>query len=653
MKNLLIKQVFNSGSFLPNSSKFLYLKRIALFLILVLAGFNNSYSQTTVFTDNFESGAGKWTLTGTWELVTTKSNSATHSLTTANSSGTYLANQNISATMTTGANLTTYLGAEIDFYCQYALEACYDYVYLEISTDNGTTWFQIDSFNGTLSAWTLYKYDIGGFVGNASVKARFRLTSDQYIQSAGIYIDDFVIKGLTTDNSAPFITFPSPQFYQGVAGNNTVVTQIFEASGVQSSSLYYKVGATGPFTVSPSTIVGKNYTFIIPSQAAGSLVYYKIGATDNSPAHNISDTSKAQANYYISGTYLNYDNANIDGVSQFTSSGTTGAAVEMSAPSGGKITMINALIRNFTDASYPNNQMLFHVWADDGTGKPGTDLITPFLVTPAATLTDPTIMTVVDLRPYASQLTNLSGNLFVGFTVPSGTVNIVNSSAATGKRSFSYNGTAWSAVTTLDYEFRSIIIDNGVLPVELTAFTAKSVNSDVQLNWNTATEINNNGFDVEKKLNDCWQKIGFVPGHGNCNSPQNYSFIDNNVINGASFQYRLKQVDNDGNFNYSKSIEISIAPSDFGLSQNYPNPFNPATSIRYSISKKSFVKLAVYDILGREVASLVQGIKDQGTYNVEFNGSNLPSGVFIYRLEINPNDGSNSFLAVKKLMLLK
>jgi hypothetical protein len=653
MKNLSNNQVFNSRSFLLSSSSLLSRYGITLLFIALLAGFNKSYSQTTVFTDNFESGAGKWTMTGTWELVNTKSNSATHSLTTANSSGTYLANQNISVTMTTGANLSTYLGAEIDFYCQYTLEDCYDYVYLEISTDNGTNWFQIDSFNGTLSSWTLYKYDIGGFVGNASVKARFRLKTDQYIQAAGIYIDDFVIKGLTTDNSAPFITFQGPQFYQGVAGNDTVVAQIFEASGVQSSSLYYKVGATGPFTLSPSSIVGKNYKFIIPSQPSGSLVYYKIGATDNSPAHNTSDTAKAQSNYYLSGTYLNYDDASIDGVSQFTSSGTTGAAVEMSAPSGGKVTLISALIRNFTSSSFLNNQMLFHVWADDGTGKPGTDLITPFLVTPAATLTNPTIMTVVDLKPYSSQLTNLSGNLFVGFTVPSGTVNIVNSSAATGKRSFSFNGTAWTSVPTLDYEFRSIIIDNGVLPVELTAFTAKSVNSGIELNWNTATEINNDGFCIERKSNDVWQDIGFVPGHGNSNSPKNYSYFDNNAVNDTKFQYRLKQIDNDGNFKYSNSIEINIAPSEFGLSQNYPNPFNPSTSIRYSISKKSFVKLAVYDMLGREVSSLVLGVKDQGSFNEEFNGSNLPSGVYIYRLEIKPNDGSNGFIAVKKLTLLK
>jgi hypothetical protein len=400
-------------------------------------------------------------------------------------------------------------------------------------------------------------------------------------------------------------------------------------------------------------VVGNNYTFTIPSQLPGSLVYYKIGATDNSPAHNCSDTSKAQANSYISGTYLSYDDAGVDGVSQFTSSGSSGAAVEMSAPSSGTATLVSALLRNYTDPNFTNSQMLFHVWADDGTGKPGIDLITPFLVTPTATLLNPTCMTTVDLRSYAGQLTNISGNFFIGFTVPSGSVNLVNSIAAAGKRSFNLNGTSWSSVTNVDYEFRAIIVDNGTLPVELTSFTVESVNSGVELKWVTATEVNNHGFKVEKKSTDSWQEIGFVPGHGNSNSPKHYSYIDNDAVNGSNFQYRLKQVDNNGNIKYSGIVKINLAPSEFELAQNYPNPFNPSTSIKYSIPKKSFVTLAVYDMLGREVNSLVSGVKDQGSYNVEFNGSSLPSGVFIYRLEIAPEDGGKTLIAVKKLILLK
>lgn len=614
-------------------------------------GINGSYAQTVVFSDDFESGTGNWTLQGTWELTTSLSCSPNNSLTTANSSGAYLENQNISATMAHGVNLSSYKGAEIDFNTQYVLEQGFDYTYLEVSIDNGNTWYKIDSFNGTLSSWTLLKYDISSFAGNSNVLARIRLQSDQYIQYAGMYIDDFKIIGLPTDVSPPFIVVQSPVFYQGSQSNETISSQIFDATGVQSAALYYKTGSSSTTIVNPSSIVGNNYTFIIPNQPAGTLVYYKIGATDCSTAQNCSDTSKAQPNYYIAGTYLNYDNSAVDGVSQFAS--TSGASVEMTSPSGSTFTLVSALIRNYTDPNFVNSQMLFHVWSDDGTGKPGTDLITPFFVTPSATLLNPYPMTVVDLRPFASQLTDLSGNFFIGFTVPSGSVNIINSNAALGKRSFSYNGTSWSSVTNIDYEFRAVINDNGSLPVELTTFSAKSIPSGVELNWSTATESNNHGFNVERKSDNNWQEIGFVSGNGNSNSPKHYIYVDNNLTGGSNFQYRLKQIDNNGNCGYSNIVEINAAPSDFELSQNYPNPFNPSTLIRYQIPKSSVVTLAVFDMLGGEVKTLINGIKEQGNYSVEFNGSNLASGVYIYRLVISPTDGTKAFLAVKKLMLLK
>ena len=333
-------------SFLQFSLNLLSHSRIAILFIIVISGFNQGYSQTTVFSDNFESGIANWTLQGTWELTTSKSYSQDYSLTTANSSGSYLDNQNISATLTNGVNLSPFLGAEIDFYCQYSLEQSFDFAYLELSTDNGNCWYQIDSFNGTLSSWTLFKYDIGCFVGNSNVIVRFRLKSDQYVEAAGLYVDNFQIIGLSTDNSSPFISAQCPQFYQGLSSSNIVNCQIFDASGIQSSTLYYNVGSSGPISISPSSVVGNNYTFTIPSQLPGSLVYYKIGATDNSPAHNCSDTSKALANYYISGTYISYDDAGVDGVSQFTSSGSSGAAVEYVAPSSGTATLVSALLRN-------------------------------------------------------------------------------------------------------------------------------------------------------------------------------------------------------------------------------------------------------------------------------------------------------------------
>lgn len=203
------------------------------------------------------------------------------------------------------------------------------------------------------------------------------------------------------------------------------------------------------------------------------------------------------------------------------------------------------------------------------------------------------------------------------------------------------------------------------LPVELTSFTAKVNGSQVTLNWQTATEVNNYGFTVEKSesrprrdrwMNGCmneWREIGFVAGSGNSNSVKDYSFTD--IINSSSiqpyshsFRYRLKQIDNDGSFTYSKEIEIgNLRPSTFDLRQNFPNPFNPSTVISYQIPRDGYVTLKVYDMIGNEVATLVNGVQNSGTYEVTFDASGLTSGVYMYELQ------ADNFVSVKKLLLMK
>ena len=188
------------------------------------------------------------------------------------------------------------------------------------------------------------------------------------------------------------------------------------------------------------------------------------------------------------------------------------------------------------------------------------------------------------------------------------------------------------------------------LPVELTTFQANNLGDIVELQWQTATEVNNYGFEVERSLvnsHSSFGKIGFVKGSGNSNSPKNYSFIDDNPPSG-NFEYRLEQIDNDGSFKYSNIVEASfIKPNKFELSQNYPNPFNPTTNIEFVISHSSFVTLKVYDVLGREVQTLVSEYKPSGKYTIRFDASKLASGVYFYRLR------AGSYSNVKKLVLLK
>jgi hypothetical protein len=192
------------------------------------------------------------------------------------------------------------------------------------------------------------------------------------------------------------------------------------------------------------------------------------------------------------------------------------------------------------------------------------------------------------------------------------------------------------------------------LPVELTSFSASVIGSKVKLNWTTATEVNNYGFDIQRQAHTstslsvtAWEKIGFVSGNGNSNSPKSYSFADNEVTYGK-YLYRLKQIDNDGQFEYSKTVEVNLgSPKNYDLSQNYPNPFNPTTIISYILPEASNVKLTLYNLLGQEVKALVDEFMEAGAHAADFNAENLNSGVYIYKLQ------AGSFTQTRKMTLIK
>lgn len=172
------------------------------------------------------------------------------------------------------------------------------------------------------------------------------------------------------------------------------------------------------------------------------------------------------------------------------------------------------------------------------------------------------------------------------------------------------------------------------LPVELTGFSVKIKSQKILLIWRTSTEVGNHGFEIERRQEPTgtWQKIGFVHGSGNSNSPKDYVYTDS-ILWGHKLYYRLKQIDTDGKFSYSEAISINPGnPMEFQLRQNFPNPFNPATIISYSLPKGTMVHLSVYNTLGEEVATLVNEYLPSGDYETTFNGNALPSGIYIYRL---------------------
>ncbi|MFZ4619889.1 MAG: FG-GAP-like repeat-containing protein [Bacteroidota bacterium] len=205
------------------------------------------------------------------------------------------------------------------------------------------------------------------------------------------------------------------------------------------------------------------------------------------------------------------------------------------------------------------------------------------------------------------------------------------------------------------------------LPVELVSFTAALRGTGVELLWSTATEVNNHGFEVERRaiengkmtpqttrdaeqrVMDNWSKAGFVEGNGNSNTAHEYSFTDR-VLSAGKYIYRLKQIDRDGKFEYSKTVEVTVAaaPAKFSLEQNFPNPFNPSTTIGFTLQVSGMTTLKVYDAIGREVAMLANEYLEAGVYHQRtFDAATLPSGIYFARLQ------SDRSIQIRKMMLLK
>ena len=200
---------------------------------------------------------------------------------------------------------------------------------------------------------------------------------------------------------------------------------------------------------------------------------------------------------------------------------------------------------------------------------------------------------------------------------------------------------------------------NAAVPVELTSFTAAYSTASVKLEWITATETNNYGFEIEKcKLQSYsevknWEVIGFVQGNGTSSSQKSYSYSDKSIGASGKYFYRLKQVDLDGSYEYSNEVEVDIsAPKNYNLGQNYPNPFNPSTSIQFSVPVAADVVITLYNSLGQKMQELVNKNFVAGLHHLDFDATSIASGVYHYRIQAKGNDGSN-YISFKKMVLLK
>jgi hypothetical protein len=255
------------------------------------------------------------------------------------------------------------------------------------------------------------------------------------------------------------------------------------------------------------------------------------------------------------------------------------------------------------------------------------------------------------VKKVGDELTHTSAGIFTDsilswtFSFTAGNTNYIDTIYSVAN-SVNGNGDPSGDQWNFGVKFPIVVLD--VIPVELTSFTAEQTASGILLKWTTASELNNSGFAVERLKSNLWEKIGFVNGYGTTTSTKQYSFIDNSPLSGNLY-YRLKQMDFDGGFTHSSEIEVKFNSivSEFTLEQNYPNPFNPGTEISWQSSVSSHQTLKVYDVLGNEIATLVDEFREAGYHSIGFNASNLASGIYYYTLTA----GSQSH--TKKMLLLK
>ena len=303
--------------------------------------------------------------------------------------------------------------------------------------------------------------------------------------------------------------------------------------------------------------------------------------------------------------------------------------------------------------------------ADNMTLLPSADFtLTNVNLSKNATVTNSTSATYVSrVYKFSATTPSYSGTIRINYLVGE-----LNSLTESSLQVNVHNGIAWNPYTSATNDATNhYVVSNAVaslplneiavgssaspLPVELVSFTAEAAGKNVELRWSTATEVNNAGFEVQRSQAEGerkeWIGVGFVEGHGTTNAPQAYTFSDN--PGAGAFQYRLKQIDRDGKFEYSQAVEVTAisTPKEFALAQNYPNPFNPTTAISYQLSAFGFTTLKVYDAIGREVATLVNEVKEAGTYSAQFDGAKLSSGIYFAKLS------SSGKTQIRKLVLMK
>ena len=408
-------------------------------------------TEDTVYFEDFDSGMGIWS--GEWGLATNNYHSAPNSL--ADSPvGNYVDYDTVVVQTTEDIDLTGYAGYRLEFWTKYSLENAFDYVYLDLSSDGGTTWNNLSVFNGQNVDWYNFTTDLGGYAMR-SVRFKLTLESDALVNFDGMYVDDFLILGLDTDTSPPLILHNGPTPATSVPEEFTVVANITDYSGVELAWVDYSVDGGEIITANIDSTVGDDYYFTIPRVQAGAHVEYTVTAVDTQDNEGSSATQ-----HYVSGTVLYYD----DGEPEFIYQYAAGNKLAVRFTPDEHCALVTGLMRLYTDDASPPHELDtvdVEVWNNGSGNYPGQSVLDPFGVWPSSSLDDPHAWTYVDFRGMDLEFDD---DFHFGFTYRSQFPVILGESPQITTRSSLYSGGFWSTATT-DFEMR-VVVDYSVTGVD-------------------------------------------------------------------------------------------------------------------------------------------------------------------------------------------
>jgi hypothetical protein len=508
---------------------------------------------------------------------------------------------------------------------------------------------------------------------------------------------------LNTGGAANQLRFASASASMSIAGNVTVngATAFLTTTGTSSLAITINIGgnlvvSAGSFSLSNSSsstalvnvtgnvTVASGATLAKSNSGNGSKLVFK-----GTGAHTLSHAG-------INGSGLNFEIADggtvtlgaplaVNGILTLTNgiinSSATNTLIVTTLSGGGASSYVNGPLTLKSAASVTLQALTFHI----GSGASYVPVV--LNVTQTAGTTTSFTATALASAPPANALAGTTDKVshtrcftVAGSNVASATVQFPYSAADAvtdnaslrivqgpaagggtwldigGTGSLPTTGTITSNVitdlsTNTAFTFANASGGTNALPVELTGLTGSMNGRSVLLKWKTATEVNNRGFDVERKpaSSSVWETIGFVAGAGTTNSAREYLYADR-AMAPAVYAYRLKQIDNDGAFTYSAEtrVDAGTAAADFQLLKNYPNPFNPSTTIAFSVPADGMATLKVYNLLGQEVATIFSGMAKAGHFiPAVFNAGGLASGVYVTRLDYNGTSLMQKMLLTK------